>query len=94
MANDETRDEEVSIEQARLLPRVHLRGLLEALVFASDKPMTSHELAKLASAPLKDVKELMGELKTTHAPRGIVLGEVAGGWLFRTSVQFAPSYAS
>ncbi len=90
VANDETRDEEVSIEQARLLPRVHLRGLLEALVFASDKPMTSHELAKLASAPLKDVKELMGELKTTYAPRGIVLGEVAGGWLFRTSVQFAP----
>jgi segregation and condensation protein B len=78
------------IEPARLLPRAHLRGLLEALVFASDKPMTAHELAKLASAPLKDVKELLGELRETYAHRGITLGEIAGGWLFRTNAQFAP----
>jgi segregation and condensation protein B len=80
----------LDIEPARLLPRVHLRGLLEALVFASDKPMTAHELAKLASAPLKEVKEILGELRETYAPRGITLGEVAGGWLFRTNAQFAP----
>jgi segregation and condensation protein B len=80
----------LEIEPARLLPRVHLRGLLEALVFASDKPMTAHELAKLASAPLKEVKEILGELRETYAQRGITLGEVAGGWLFRTNAQFAP----
>ncbi len=80
----------LDIEPARLLPRVHLRGLLEALVFASDKPMTAHELAKLASAPLKEVKEILGELRETYAQRGITLGEVAGGWLFRTNAQFAP----
>src|SRR5260370_3839982 len=32
----------------------------------------------------------MGELKQGYAHRGIALDEVAGGWLFRTNVQFAP----
>jgi segregation and condensation protein B len=78
------------IEEARDLTREHLRGLLEALIFAADKPMSTGELAKMASAPLKQVRALLGELKPHYAGRGIVLDEVAGGWLFRTSVQFAP----
>jgi len=79
-----------AIEPARELSRTHLRGLLEALVFVSDKPVTSNELARVASAPLKQVKEVMGELKQGYAHRGIELDEVAGGWLFRTNLQFAP----
>ncbi len=86
-AAEETAD---SIEPARELSHTHLRGLLEALVFVSDKPVTSNELARVASAPLKQVKEVMGELKQGYAHRGIELDEVAGGWLFRTNVQFAP----
>ena len=73
-----------------LLQRRHLRGLLEALVFASDSPITPKELAKLASAPQKQVKELLSELKTDYATRGMHLDEVAGGWVFRTSPQYAP----
>ena len=73
-----------------LLQRKHLRGLLEALVFASDSPITPKELAKLASAPQKQVRELLGELKTDYASRGMHLDEVAGGWVFRTSPQYAP----
>ena len=73
-----------------LLQRKHLRGLLEALVFASDSPITPKELAKLASAPQKQVKELLGELKTDYSTRGMHLDEVAGGWVFRTSPQYAP----
>ncbi len=83
-------DGEGEVELARELSHSHLRGLLEALVFASDKPMKHGELARLASAPAKQVKELLGELKTTYSTRGIVLDEVAGGWLFRTSAQYAP----
>ena len=86
-ASEETDD---SIEPARELSRVHLGGLLEALVFVSDKPVTSAELARVASVPLKQVKEVMGELKQGYAHRGIELDEVAGGWLFRTNVRFAP----
>jgi len=78
------------IEQAQALTRDHLRGLLEALVFASDKPITSKELARLASAPLKSVKELMDELHTIYAKNGVTLDEVAGGWMFRTAPRYAP----
>jgi segregation and condensation protein B len=70
--------------------RAHLKGLLEALVFASDRPIKSNELARSASAPSKEVKELLGELKAEYATRGIQLDEVAGGWIFRTNAQFAP----
>ncbi|MGD0525242.1 MAG: SMC-Scp complex subunit ScpB, partial [Polyangiaceae bacterium] len=83
-------DAAAGVEEARELTRTHLRGLLEALVFASDKPVKSGELARLASAPVKQVRELLEELKATYAGRGIVLDEVAGGWLFRTSVEYAP----
>jgi segregation and condensation protein B len=78
------------IEQARELSREHLQGLLEALVFASDKPMKDREIARLASAPVKQVRVVLAELKASYATRGIVLDEIAGGWLFRTNVQFAP----
>ena len=89
-ASDAAEDEAAGVEEARELTRSHLRGLLEALVFASDKPVKAGELARLASAPVTHVRELLAELKGTYASRGIVLDEVAGGWLFRTSVQYAP----
>jgi segregation and condensation protein B len=83
-------DAAAGVEDARELTRSHLRGLLEALVFASDKPVKAGELARLASAPVKQVRELLAELRETYGGRGIVLDELAGGWLFRTSVQYAP----
>jgi segregation and condensation protein B len=83
-------DGEDEIEQAQALTHEHLRGLLEALVFASDKPILAKELARLASAPIKQVKELMAELHDMWAKRGITLDEVAGGWLFRTAAVYAP----
>ena len=88
--DDVAEDEAAGVEQARELSRAHLRGLLEALVFASDKPMKAIELARLASAPVRQVRELLAELKVASAGRGVVLDEVAGGWLFRTSVEYAP----
>jgi segregation and condensation protein B len=90
-STDEELDEEGGeIEQARELSRAHLVGLIEALVFASDKPVKALEVARLASAPVKQVRELLVEMKETYAGRGFVLDEVAGGWMFRTNVQFAP----
>ncbi|MDP9037164.1 MAG: SMC-Scp complex subunit ScpB [Myxococcota bacterium] len=83
-------DAEAGVEEASALSTTHLRGLLEALVFASDKPMKAGELARLASAPVKQVKAALEVLKASHADHGIVLGEVAGGWVFRTHAQYAP----
>jgi segregation and condensation protein B len=70
--------------------RAHLKGLLEALVFASDHPIKANELAKGASAPIKEVKDALAGLKEEYATRGVQLDEVAGGWIFRTSAQYAP----
>jgi len=83
-------DEAKVPEAARALTRDHLRGLLEALVFASDRPIKIPELARLASAPLKEVRELMIELQSATLGRGVTLVEVANGWIFRTHPQFAP----
>ncbi|MGA7121031.1 MAG: SMC-Scp complex subunit ScpB [Polyangiaceae bacterium] len=83
-------DAEAGVEEARALPLLHLRGLIEALVFASDKPHKASELARLASAPVQQVKAMLAELSESYAGRGIVLSEVAGGWMFRTNAQYAP----
>jgi segregation and condensation protein B len=70
--------------------REHLRGLIEALVFASDKPMTVGEIAKTAKADRKLVKEVLQELREEYQRRGFQLLEIAGGFSFRTNPAFAP----
>jgi segregation and condensation protein B len=70
--------------------RAHLRGVLEALVFASEHPLPAKELSRLAKAELRLVKALLAELVLEYHPRGFRLEEVAGGFLFRTSPAFAP----
>jgi segregation and condensation protein B len=69
--------------------RRHLRGALEALVFASDIPIKLKDLAKLVSAAPKQVEDLLGELQTEYSTRGLHLEEVGGGWVFRTSAEYA-----
>lgn len=70
--------------------RNHLRGLVEALIFVSDRPIRATELAKATAAPLKEIKELLGSMVDEYSGRGIQLGEVAGGWIFRTNPAYAP----
>ena len=78
----QTTSEEVS--------KTHLRGLVEALVFAADHPLKTAEIAKLASAPSRQIKEILEELRPEYQDRGVQLDEIAGGWAFRTNVQYAP----
>ncbi|MDF2692941.1 MAG: Segregation and condensation protein, partial [Labilithrix sp.] len=73
-----------------VVQRRHLRGLLEALIFASDAPIKPKDLAKLASVPIKQVMDLLFELQQEFDTRGIRLEEFAGGWVFRTNPQYAP----
>jgi segregation and condensation protein B len=86
----EAEDAEAGVERAREIPLAHLRGLVEALIFAADKPLRAKEIARLASAPVAQVKELLGELSVFYADRGVILAEIAGGWAFRTHAQYAP----
>jgi segregation and condensation protein B len=70
--------------------RSHLKGLIEALIFASDKPLTPSDIAKTAKADRKAVVELLRELQESYLDRGIRLVEVAGGYAFRTAPAFGP----
>jgi segregation and condensation protein B len=84
-------DVDETVESATTeIGRDHLRCLLEALVFASDRPIKVNEFARAATAPSKQVKEVLAELKGEYAARGIQLDEIAGGWIFRTGVAYAP----
>ncbi|MEJ7734858.1 MAG: SMC-Scp complex subunit ScpB, partial [Polyangiaceae bacterium] len=74
----------------RDVARAHLKGLLEALIFASDRPMPANELARSAKANRALVKELLAEMVGEYRERGFRLEEVAGGFAFRTSAAFAP----
>jgi segregation and condensation protein B len=71
--------------------RAHLKGLIEALVFASDHPLAVNDIAKAAGrADRKLVRALCDELRQEYARRGFHLEEVAGGLIFRTSSTYAP----
>src|SRR6266436_5858494 len=59
--------------------RAHLKGLIEALVFVSEHPLSVNEIAKAAGeADKKVVRNLADELRQEYARRGIHLDEVAG----------------
>jgi len=73
------------------LSRAHLKGLIEALVFVADQPLSLSDIAKAAGrADRKLVKALADELRQDYARRGIHLDEVAGGLIFRTNAAYAP----
>lgn len=75
---------------ARSVSELHLKGVLESLVFVSDKPITVSELARVSKAEPRDVRRLLDEIKRDHQDRGVVLDEVAGGWQFRSNAMNAP----
>jgi segregation and condensation protein B len=70
--------------------RAHCKGLIEALVFVSEHPISIAEIAKAGGADKRVVRALADELRREYAPRGIHLEEVAGGLVFRTDAAFAP----
>lgn len=76
--------------ETREVVRAHLKGLVEALVFASDTPLSPAEIAKAAKGDRKLVRELLSEIARETATRGVQLVEVAGGYAFRTSAAYAP----
>jgi segregation and condensation protein B len=66
-----------------------LLGLLEALLFVSDKPLELKEIARAARLDRKRTEELLEALQEQYRGRGLTLECTAGGYAFRT----APLYA-
>ncbi|MBB5689924.1 segregation and condensation protein B [Roseomonas alkaliterrae] len=63
--------------------------LAEALVFASDRPVSPAMLAAVLPGGLSPAA-VMAALAEACEGRGVVLAEVAGGWAFRTAPDLAP----
>jgi len=65
----------------------HLR-MVEAILFAADKPLTPAEIAAyLPEGAETDV--LLAELAASYTARGVVLVERGGRWLFQTAPDLA-----
>jgi segregation and condensation protein B len=66
-----------------------LKGLIEALVFVSDKPLELKEIARGARIDRARATELIEEIQREYAERGLCLTEVAGGFAFRSNPLYA-----
>jgi len=62
--------------------------IIEALLFASDTPLSSIALAEYLPEGA-NVDELLSELQESYETRGVTLTEVAGKWLFQTAPDLA-----
>ncbi|RDD61418.1 SMC-Scp complex subunit ScpB [Ferruginivarius sediminum] len=62
--------------------------ILEAVLFASGQPRTPTELARHLPDG-DDIEELLAELRTLYANRGIELRQIGKGWAFRTAEDLA-----
>ena len=60
----------------------------EAVLFASDRPVTAEDLAQ-ALPPGADVGEVLMQLQKDFQNRGVQLVEIAGAWRFQTASDLA-----
>jgi segregation and condensation protein B len=69
-----------------------LIGIIEALIFASEKPLTEDEIRRIVpdTAP-REIKAALSDLRKIYeeGSGGISIVEVAGGYQFRTRSEFS-----
>ena len=63
--------------------------LIEAMLFASAEPLSAAALQTQAGVEADDLANLLTELQTHYAPRGVNLVEIEGLWSFRTAPDLA-----
>ena len=69
----------------------HATDIIEALLFAADRPIEAERLAVAAEVSLPEVEAALGDLaREKNGVGALQLVEVAGGWQFVTKAQFAP----
>ena len=69
----------------------HSTDIIEALLFAADRPLSGEKLAMAAEVSVEEVARALEDLGREKASVGALqLVEVAGGWQFVTKAEFAP----
>lgn len=84
---EEDDEEELTEEEEN---QRYLKGIIEALLFASDKPLTGRELARAARIDKKRTVQLLAELRKEYRHRGVNIVEVSGGFVLRSN----PAYGA
>jgi segregation and condensation protein B len=70
---------------ATTLEPAELKALIEALLFAADKPLTVQRIRQLIRLPdLPRIQAIVDEIQADFSNRGLTLHEMSGGYLFRT----------
>lgn len=89
---DEDEDGEGAVlpTSAAALDAQQLKSLVEALVFASDKPLTVPRLRQLTRvADVTRLEQALVEIAADYENRGLILHQVSGGYQFRTRPQYS-----
>lgn len=75
---------------AQTMDPVQLKHLVEALIFAADRPLTVQRLRQLTRVgDVRRLEQALAELSEDYCERGLVLQQVSGGYQFRTRTQFS-----
>ena len=75
------------------MDKTELKPIIEALIFASDTPLTVEKIKQiLENVTKKEIDETIGELQKEYQEqnRGFQMKEVANGYQFRTQTAFSP----
>jgi len=88
---EEPADEAIeAAELPQALDDVQLERLVEALVFAADKPVTVQRLRQLTRvSDVRRIEAALDALSALYADRGIALQQVSGGYQLRTATQYS-----
>jgi segregation and condensation protein B len=78
-------DPDAGLETVRGISPERLKAIVESLLFASDKPLSLVQLRHLTGERKLDaIQAALDLLVEDYRERGVVLGELAGGYQFRT----------
>lgn len=73
----------------------HLKGNIEAVLFAAGQPVSEVQLAEMLSVEKEHIRILLAQMKEEmeDAKRGLTILEVAGGYQLCTKAEFAETVA-
>jgi segregation and condensation protein B len=77
--------------ETSILPPAEVRAVLEALIFASEQPITPREIGQVLGGVPKDAwQAALADLQQDYARdgRGLQLVEIAGGWQITTRPEY------
>jgi segregation and condensation protein B len=75
---------------AATMDAAQFKHLVEALIFASDRPLTVQRLRQLTRVgDVRRLEQALLEIAEDYRERGLVLQQVSGGYQFRTRTQFS-----